>query len=118
MNKKYACFNIMINITLLSLMIFFVKTSNKSYSNKSCLDKSCVNINNDKNTNYFLPYGDWQVNTISYKLLTDNILCGVIKTSNIFNEINLNRLYNNDCIKFRKNDFITTYKGKFKIMNL
>ena len=120
MNRKSMCLNIIINLCLLSLMVYIVKTSNKPCPISNKVIKQMAK---DNDSLEYFPKGDWIINTIDYRIIAGNILCGVIFNKKEVNigiyskhTINPNdRSYNNDCIMFTKNDIITTSNGKFKI---
>jgi hypothetical protein len=120
-NRKSTCLNIIINLTLLSIMVYIVKTSSKTCSN---IDNKCVIPESNKDTINILPRGDWLTNTIQYNIISDNILCGIIKNKPNFNIgfprsetiYSNHQLYNSNCIMFNKNNFITTSNGEFKII--
>jgi hypothetical protein len=126
-NRKSACINIIINLSLLSIMVYIVKTSSKS---SSPIDNNNILQTPNKDTINILPQGDWMTNTITYNIISGNILCGIIKNNDNFNIgipksetiynsdriYSSHQLYNNDCIIFNKHNFITTSNGKFKII--
>lgn len=114
LNKRSSCINIIINLCLIFIMVYVLKTTSKP----------CPHIKNDiikktpcdKSTMQIFPKGDWIYNTQFYSL-NGNILCGSIKYSNHFSVDDTYFKYNDDCIMFKKNDIITTHNGKFKIIN-
>lgn len=113
LNKKSACFNIILNLCLLSLMVYVVKTSDKPHS---IPNNEIIKPTTNKDSLQYFPKGDWFIDTLSYEIINGHILCGVIK--NNAHLLNNNKNIYDDCIVFKNGDYIIIENNRYKVMHL
>jgi len=130
MNNNNPIRQIIKNTLLIIIINFLIFTIISSYSNNNVNKKSNTLENYNKNKTNF-PKGTWLLNTISYEIIDNQILCGLILNNMDSDELHsLHRpnisvlipnnkyktikVYTTDCIKFKKNDFIVIVNGKFR----
>jgi hypothetical protein len=135
-NKKYACLNIIINLVLLSTMVYLVKTNHRKNVQVPSTHKK-QETNKDPFIHHVsFPKGDWMENTVSHNIIGGEVLCGIIANNKNYDRLSSNGLhadynsiytnhlyrtellnsYSTDCILFKPTSYITTVNGKFKTL--